>query len=369
MALYKLLCGMNRQRFAAEVVVLRTKGSQGTIGESIEKLGLRVHELGIVRRRFRAMDFVRLLQIVHKCSPDIVQTWLYHPNVLGGIAARLCGVRHLVWNLRSSPPIEGRASRSRMWAFKAGRLLSSWLPEAIVSCSDVAMRKHLSEGYRPKRAIVIPNGFEVDNCPSNESTGFRHELGLRATAILIGMVARFHPDKDHKTFVRAAGYLNQNNPGYLERHDIHFVLCGEHITWENPQLAAWIDGYGLRSRFHLLGRRTDPAPIISSFDIASLTSVSEAFPNVVGEAMACEVPCVVTDVGEAAFVVGPTGTIVKPGDAESVAAAWQTLVEMGKTGRQQIGRAAKERIRAGFSIRNTIEQYEALYSELSSNGA
>jgi glycosyltransferase involved in cell wall biosynthesis len=363
-ALYHLLRGMDREKFPSEVVVLKTKGPEGTIGDRIQKLGVAVHELGIVGRRFRSSDFLRLVRHIRRIRPDLVQTWLYHPNLVGGLAARLCGVSALVWNLRSSPPVRERSKPGRFWAFKAGGLLSRWLPDAVVSCSSVALDKHLSRGYRPKRTIVIPNGFEPDEFRPDASSSVRQELGIKPTALVIGMVARFHADKDHATFVTAAGELNRRSPNFLERHDVQFVLCGERIAWDNERLASWIEAQGLRERFHLLGRRTDPARVTAGFDIASLTSVTEAFPNVVGEAMACEIPCVVTDVGEAAAIIGEAGIVVPPGDAVGVSDGWRKLGEMGTVGRKQLGTTARDRIRTQFSLRRTIGDYEHLYRDL-----
>jgi glycosyltransferase involved in cell wall biosynthesis len=365
-ALYRLLRGMKREKFALDVVVLGRKGGKGTIGDRIEKLGINVYELGVRAPWFGPLDFARLLALIRKVRPDVVQTWLYHPNVLAGTAARLCGVRRLIWNLRSSPPLPDRAKASRYWAFKLGQVLSSWLPDVVVSCSNQALRAHQAKGYGSKRNVVIPNGFELPDFPSNseDQQSAREECGIKGHAFVIGMVARFHPDKDHRTFVNAACELMRREPALVAQHNIQFVLCGEGITWGNGKLAEWIDNFGLRSRFHLLGRQSDAARVMASFDIASLSSISEAFPNVVGEAMAQGIPCVVTDVGETGAVVGNTGSIVPASNPGAMAYEWARLARMSEAQRRQLGLEARERIRFFFSLRNTISAYEALYTEI-----
>jgi glycosyltransferase involved in cell wall biosynthesis len=210
--------------------------------------------------------------------------------------------------------------------------------------------------------VVIPNGYDVGTFRPDFGARaiVRKALGLSEDAPIIGMVARFDPQKDHRTFIRAAQMLHRDRP------DAHFLLCGMEVTWENQELARWIDDAGLRTHCHLLGRRDDDiANVTAALDIASLSSsYGEGFPNVVSEAMCCSVPCVVTDVGDAALIVGPTGIVVPPRNPEALAAAWRTMLEMGCEGRRPMGIAARQRIKERFDIAEITGRYEHLFEEL-----
>jgi glycosyltransferase involved in cell wall biosynthesis len=183
-------------------------------------------------------------------------------------------------------------------------------------------------------------------------------LGLDPEALLIGMVARFHPQKDHHTFVRAASLL-ADQPG------VHFLLCGKEITGQNVELSGWIGGTGIGSRIHLLGLREDIPRVVAALDIATLSSShGEGSPLVVGEAMASGVPCVVTDVGDSAEIVGATGLVVAPRRPEALAEAWRELIEGGPELRGRLGQLARQRVEERYSLPATVSMYQHLYSSL-----
>jgi glycosyltransferase involved in cell wall biosynthesis len=172
-------------------------------------------------------------------------------------------------------------------------------------------------------------------------------------------VGRFNPQKDHGTFARAAGLLCR------ELKDVHFLLCGDDITPANIQLVEWITASGIRERCHLLGRREDTPRLTAALDIATTTSAyGEGFPNVVGEAMACAVPCAVTNVGDSAVIVHDTGKIVPPRDPSALAEAWRALIALGSEGRAHMGTAARRRIKKHFSLPLIVARYQSLYEEL-----
>jgi glycosyltransferase involved in cell wall biosynthesis len=166
------------------------------------------------------------------------------------------------------------------------------------------------------------------------------------------------PLKDHQTFTEAAGL-------FLARHSqAHFLLCGRDISWENEMLSKWINAAGSRSNFHLLGHRDDIPRIMNGLDVNTLSSIGEAFPNVLGEAMACGVPCVTTDVGDAAEIVGDTGIVVPPGDPQALAQGWEQIINMTVQERVKLGERARERIRSRYQIQQIAKQYESLYREV-----
>jgi len=175
---------------------------------------------------------------------------------------------------------------------------------------------------------------------------------------LIGLISRYHPSKGHQNFLRAAVQLVEDCP------EVHFVLAGRGVDQHNKNLTKSIHELCLESRVHLLGERTDTPRVTAALDLAVSSSFSEGFPNSIGEAMACGVPCVATDVGDSARIVEDTGAIVPPGDHRALAAAWKHLLEIGPEGRQELGAAARNRIKERFNLPAMVTQYEELYRQL-----
>jgi glycosyltransferase involved in cell wall biosynthesis len=357
MMLYKLLSITDRASFKSEVISLTTVGP---VGKRIREVRVPIHALGLQRGVPDPWFIFSLARYLRQQPPDVVQTWMYHSDLIGGVAARLSGSCPVIWGIRSGTLDFQKSSKMTIWVARICAVLSRFLPERVVSCSEASRSIHVSLGYTAKNMIVIPNGVDMEKFWPDPSAKMRvrQELRVPSEALLIGLVARFDPQKDHANFIRAAGFL------YTLYPDIHFLLCGDEITWDNQILAHWIDTAGIRAQCHLLGRRDDIPRLTAAMDIASLSSYGEGFPNVIIEAMACGVPCAVTDVGDAALIVGDTGRVVPPRDPQALAAAWQELIEMGAEKRAELGTRARQRVEERFSITAAAAQYEALYREL-----
>jgi glycosyltransferase involved in cell wall biosynthesis len=359
MMLWKLLSAMDRRRFPSVVVSLL---EPGPVGDRIRGLGIAVHTLGMSRGRPSARGLLRLRRLLADERPAVLQTWMYHANLLGEVARWGSPVGHTVWNIRgASPDLSG--SRMTSWTIRAGAVLSR-SPSAVVTDSGAGQSGHAALGYRPRRWAVIPNGFDLERFRPDPSArrSLREELGLPGDAFLIGLAGRYDPQKDHPTFFRAAALLAERHP------QVHFVLAGRDVVPGNPDLTRLIDGPAVARPFHLLGERTDMPRIMAALDILSSSSAyGEGFPNVVGEAMACGAPCAVTDVGDSAAVVADTGVVVPPRDATALAAGWARLVEAGADGRRRLGEAARQRVRDNYSLERVAGLYESLYSSLGGN--
>jgi glycosyltransferase involved in cell wall biosynthesis len=184
------------------------------------------------------------------------------------------------------------------------------------------------------------------------------ELGIPADAPLIGIAARFHPHKDYRNFIQAAARLREQMP------EAHFLLCGDAISWQTSQLAEWIEAAGIGGCCHLLGLRQDMPRLFAGMDISTTSSLVEAFPLVIGEAMACGTTCVVTDVGDSALIVGETGLVVPPGDPQALAEAWRKLIQAGPEVRRRLGMAARRRVQRHFALPVTVERYQAIYASM-----
>jgi len=358
MMLYQLLAHMDRSAFPSEVISLT---DIGPVGEKIQALGVPVRALGIGRSGLpNPLIVPRLARLLREARPQVVQTWMYHADLIGTLAARMAGGPPVVWNIQYGGFHSGRDKRSTVLVAQACARLSHRQPARIISCSVAAREAHGRLGYDRDKITVIPNAANVTDFQpdAEERRAVRAELGIADEAPLIGMVGRFDPQKDHQNFVQAAIRLHQNRP------EAQFLLCGLDVTWQNAALAEWIPG-SMRDRFHLLGRRQDVARLAAALDIGCLSSAyGEGFPMALNELMACGIPCAATDVGDCALLVGETGRVVPPRDPQALADAWREMIEMGAEQRVRLGQAARERVERHFSIREIVGRYGALYQEV-----
>lgn len=356
--LVKLLCAIDHERFASEVYTLISVRREW-IPSELDVLGIPVTSLRMGRGFPDPVALVRLSALLRKSRPHVVQTWMYHADMIGGLAATITRrAMPVVWNIRATNPQATFIRRRTRYLARACARMSGWLPRTIICCSVEARRVHASLGYVDSKIRVIPNGFDVD-CfrPSpHAQASVRAELGIPQWAWVIGMVARLDPHKDHQTFFEAARRLRERQP------DVHFLLCGPGISAADGQLREWVEAAQLGAHCHLLGQREDIPRITAALDIATLSSAEEGFPNVLGEAMACAVPCVATDVGDSARIIGDTGRLVPPRDPEGLAQAWCELIDGGRPFLQALGAKARRRTEEHFSIDRIAREYEDVYT-------
>lgn len=362
--LRKLLLGMDRSRFVNQVVCL---SKPGRIGEELIRQGIPVHYLDLRNYPLSLSRFYRLLRFP---ETDILQTWLYHADLVGLALGKLSGVKNICWNIRCSYMDFEKYRIFTRWTVRACSILS-FLPQAIIANSRAGVKHHIGLGYKAKRWEIIPNGFDLSLFKPDENAKSRllEELGIDHDAnnlsveqgsskpFLIGFIARYDPMKDHNTFIEAAVSL-------IERgRNAHFILAGRGITWQNHALIKEIPDH-YKKRFHLLGERTDLERIYPALDIACCISLGEGFPNVVGEAMASGVPCVVTGVGDSAEVVGDTGRVIPLKNVKALVNAWEELFDMGRKTRHKLGKAARKRVEERYEISCITKRYECLYTRL-----
>jgi glycosyltransferase involved in cell wall biosynthesis len=357
MMLHKLLSRIDRKKFFPEIISLTNIVD---LVDKFQEIEVPVRILGMHQGVPDPRGIYQLARYFRRVRPHLVQTWMYHADLIGGLAAKLVGNIPVIWNIRHSNLEPHYNKKTTILTAKACAWLSRSLPTKIICCAEVAKQIHANIGYDSSRIVVIPNGFDFNAFEPCLKTRLevRQELGIPQDSLIIGLVSRFHPQKDHKNFVRAAALLKDKIP------NVYFVLCGDGITWNNNELVTWMETAGLRNSFFLLGRRTDIARITSSFDIAASSSCGEAFSNTIGEAMACGVPCAVTDVGDSALIVGNTGKVVPPRNPEALSQAWNELINLGNHGRLKLGYLARQRILQNFSLDSIVKQYEDLYLEI-----
>jgi glycosyltransferase involved in cell wall biosynthesis len=361
MMLAKLAEAFDRARFRTVVVSLMPPG---LLGQRLSAAGIAVRSLGMARGVPDPRGLTRLVSLLRREPVDLLQSWLYHADLLGVVAARLAGVSRLCWNIRCTAMDPARYSRiSAALPRLLARLSAS--PDAVLVNSAAAQRAHEELGYHPKRWAMIPNGFDVARFQPDIAAGprRRRDLGLPGDAFLIGLPARFDPMKDHATFLAAAAL-------FAARCGVaRFLLMGRGVARGNTALERMIAARGLGERVLLLGERADMAELLPGLDVATLSSAfGESFPNVVGEAMACGVPVAATAVGDVGEIVGATGIVVPPGDAAALAGAWQRLYEAGETERRRRGAAARQRVVSNYALPAIARRYETLYEDIVSRG-
>lgn len=355
--LLKLLQGLDRDRFSPEVVSLT---SLGEIGPRIQALGIPVYTLNIRAGRPDIHKFWLLVRLLRHSRPDVVHTWMYHADLLGGLAARLAGVPAVVWGIHQSDLSPMHNKRSTLLVVQICALVSGWLPRKILSCSQRAKEVHMGAGYPETKIVLIPNGFDTMHfAPSPESRySVRSELAISDGTLLIGVVARNDPQKNHLGFIEAAAIVHRSVP------QCHFLLAGLGIDKTNQVLITAIQRAGLGNHMHLLGLRNDVPRLMASLDLLASPSHGEAFPNVLGEAMSCAVPCVVTDAGDSAEIVGDTGRVVPVGDMQALASEIISLLKLHPEDRQALGLQALQRVKKHYSLVDVTRQHERFYRSL-----
>lgn len=357
--LCKLLTYLDQDEFECVVVSLT---SDGPIAHRIRDCGIRVLSLDMDASGY---DFVKgvvcLFGILRTEKPDVVQTWMYHADLLGGTAAKMATKARIFWNIRQSNLDRRLSKKSTRLVARLCARLSSRIPDRIMVCSQAASGIHARMGYARTKMEHIPNGFVIgdESQPSVSLNQVREQFGLPTDALVIGNLARFDPQKDHETFFKAAGRLANR------RNNVHFVLAGQGINTANPAIRRWVEQYDLSRQVTLCGQIEDVNSFLGAVDILTVSSAyGEGFPNVLGEAMLARVICVATDVGDSARILESVGFVVPVRSPEKLCEAWLTaagLAEEEKRARRERGR---QRIVSEFDIRKVAQRYASFYRDI-----
>ena len=333
----------------------------GLVGEQLREAGVDVVALEM-NTPFRLLQgFVCLVTLIRRQRPDIVQTWMYHADLIGGLAARLAGCRKVIWGIRTTDIFPGKGvSRTTRWILKLCAILSNFIPHTILCVANRSKAVHAKKGYASSKMTVVSNGFEVKTYKLDLGIRqhIRESLNVSSDTLLIGSIGRFNYDKDHRSFITALATLAS------EDIKTCFLLVGRNIDFDNVDLMQWIEKTGYADRFKLLGERNDIPAILSAMDIFCLHSKTEGFPNVLGEAMCTSLPSVVTDVGDAGVLLGNAGLVVPPQDPERLAEALLTMIQYTSEARASLGNIALKRIKEHYSIESFQRQHEDLYQRV-----
>lgn len=354
MALYRLILEFRGSEYTHTVVALTPEGGMCA---RFTEAGIRLIVLDV--RRSPVSHLLRLYRLVRTLRPDIVQTWLYHADLFGGLAARLAGNRNVIWGVRTTDVDRGCA-RATGFVRQLCASLSRWVPHTIICVAEAARRSHSLIGYDVARMVVVGNGFDLSTLTASQCQRIqlRVQCGFDADDIVLGILGRFNLDKDHANFVKAAGQLARQ---YAR---LRFLMVGKDLDSNNSDLMQWIGETGYPGRFVLLGERVDVPVCLSAMDIFCLSSRTEAFPNVVGEAMAMGLPCVATNVGDVAVLMADTGVLVPQGNPDALACGVASLIGLGRDYCLKMGQRAKARIHATFTMACARKRFEVIYEDV-----
>ena len=356
--LYNLLSKIDRDIFEPTIISLMDKG---VFGEQIEQLGIPVHSAGMLVGKPSLASIKRVVGLIKQAEPDLIQGWMYHGNlaaqffnfVSGKKTPVLWSIHHSLHDLPSEKPLTQGIIRFGSW--------SSKYVSKVAYVSEKSQGQHQKIGYDRKNSCVVPNGFDVSKFqPSAEiRQKFRQELGISDETFLIGSMARYHPMKDHANLLKAAKVLLAEYP------ETKFVLIGTNVDSDNSFLTDLIAELDIEKNVYLLGQRRDIPQITPALDILTSSSAfGEAFPLVIGEAMACGIPCVVTDIGDSGWIVGDTGKAVPPKNPDALAQGWKEIINLEPSARAEKSQAARQRIIEKFALDSIVKEYETIYQSV-----
>jgi glycosyltransferase involved in cell wall biosynthesis len=350
--LLQLVRGLSRRTFSVTVAVMYPGGALWQEAKEIE--GIR---LICLEKRGR-WDLVslgrRLWSVAREIQPHIIHGYMGVANELGLALGRACGAR-VVWGLRAADMDLASYGAVAARVFRAGATLSRFA-DAIIVNSFAGKSHHVAEGYSGKNMIVIPNGIDADRFRPDPAAGqrMRQKWGVAPRERLIGIVARLDPAKDHATFLAAAGVLAR------ETSDVRFVCVGAQPEPYRTKLETLATESSLDGRLIWAGQQQELRGIYNAFDIATSSSTSEGFPNVVAEALACSIPCVATDVGDSALIINNPECVVPRGNPHALATAWKKVLDWPEEKRWEVGKKARMYMISEYSLDRLVRRTEAV---------
>ncbi|MDQ1638988.1 MAG: hypothetical protein QOF62_2327 [Pyrinomonadaceae bacterium] len=355
--LVTLAKALDKKRFAATIL---TFYPGGVLERELEGSGVRLISLGKRGRWDLPVFLGRLAFQLRRLGPDVIYSYLDIPNLLAVCAKPFCSRPLIIWGARSSNFELNNYDWLRRLGFALERKLARF-PDRIIVNSNAGRNHLLSRGFPAEELVLVHNGFDTEHFHPNGEARIkvRNEWGISNSKILVGMVARFDPAKDHATFLRAASLVNKARP------DVHFVCVGSGPRSYRQKLQQLAEQLSLSEKISWAGMRSDMSDVYNAFDIIVSSSICEGFPNAVGEAMACAVPCVVTDAGDSAILVGDTGFVSGPKDFQALAANLICCIE---SDRHDLGRKARQRILENWSVTKLAEATEQIILALQQKG-
>jgi glycosyltransferase involved in cell wall biosynthesis len=355
--LYRLIT--NDRRSKHTVISLMGPGKYGPL---LEKEGFTVYYLNMGKGKVTFSGLIYLLKFLLANSFDILQTWMYHADLIGGIIGRLAGFNKVYWCIHNSTLVRGQTHWKTLVVAKICAALSFVIPRKIISCAEGAIEANVQQGYSVSKFCLIPNGYDLSMFKPEPHKGeiFREKCGIKKNTFLIGIVARFDPQKDILNLIKALGIVSKGDL------DFKLVMVGSGMESTNMELNGWIRSYEIEDRVIMLGQQSYIPEIMNAIDIITLSSkYGEAFPNVLCEAMACGTPCVATKLGDIPVIISEFGWVVPPESPEELADA---IIQASIQRKSKLLWSAKKdnarlHIERNFSIQTMVDSYHKVWSD------
>ena len=356
-----LAAAMRDSPWRTVIVAVKVTPHEAFAGE-LRALGCVVHDLDS-QALLRPGVWTALRSVIVQERPDVVQTWMHHADLIGGLAAWSAGYHNVVWGVRAMEMHRnpGDSPLKTSLFIKALGWTARWLPRTIITNSKGAIPVHEAMGYPSAKFVWIPNGVNSTRFALRPDVGLqtRAELGLPAGAPVVGFVGRFHRVKGMDLMLKTAALAQARRPG------LHLVLVGGTKEDLYPAAAEAFATLPHPEQVRFVPFATATERLYPAFSVFSLCSESEAFPNVVLEAMACGVPCATTDAGDCQAMLKDLGEVVMDRDPQTMAAAWERLLSLSPADRESLVARSRERAANEYSMARAAERFEAVYNALS----
>ena len=343
-----------------KVIVFMDEGKYGSL---LNEKGVEVTYLRLKQNRFNLAAFINICKEMKSFDPDLVQTWMYHADLIGGLCAKFSGVRHVVWGIRQTKLTFKSNKLTTILISRLCAILSRVVPSGIVACAEKAKDAHVDIGYK-NNITVIQNGYDLSFLYQSEllKVEYRKENNIDDDTILLGFVARFHPQKDHFNLLSAIKEIVKEN----RKIKFKLILVGHGCDIDNEELINKISNFKLTDYIVLAGKNSNINKVMNGIDVHVLSSRVEGFPNVIAEAMACGTPCVSTDVGDAKAIIEDTGWVVEPENSRLLSIAILNAMTEINDPLNWIKRQNKcqELIRNNYALPIMVEKYEKVWNSI-----
>lgn len=356
-ALYRMVISNTDEE--STVISLSNKSKYGKL---LEEKGVTVHALELSFNLYIFFKLYKLYKILRRIQPDVIQTWMYHADLVGGVIGRLSGIKNIIWGVYCTNFVLGETKILTILVIFINSILSRFIPKKIIFCAEEGLRVHKKYGFSRKKLIYIPNGLphETFTIDTQLNTSLRKENNIKDSDIILGIVGRYSPMKDHLNFIKALGLMLKMKINFTA------IFIGENLDIQNHTLVSQIKRYGLEEKVRLLGPRQDIPQLMNLMDLNILSSsFGEGQPTVLCESMLSGTPCISTDIGDSAVIVGDYGWIVPPSDpqklSDQILKALETMKDEVKWNERVLG--GREHIITKFTIEAMHESYLKVWKE------
>lgn len=323
--------------------------------DEIEKTDSRVYCVNLKKNVLAPLKLFTIMRIIMKEKPTVLQTWMYHCDFLGVVVKLLFPKLKLVWNIRHSELIKGVDKSTTILLAKILARLSS-IPDKVIYGSHAALVTHKKIGYRNKNNEIISNGFNtMDYAPDHSiRSRIRSFLDITNETVVLGTVGRASKVKNQLMLIEVFDDINKIHP------NTKLILIGKGIRDQYLSHKIVLENQNII----LIDETNKINDYLKAFDLFILPSLSEGFPNVLGEAMSTEVPCIATDVGDSALIIGNDNFVAKKNSKEDLQERISYWYRLNEKEKSELKKHSRNRIKNNYSLDITVNSYVKAYNEL-----